>query len=74
MHITDEKGNIIPDASNMISFKYSDSLKLLGVGNGDPNCHESDHEPKRSLFAGYCQALIALTDKFAPAFVEAVSE
>lgn len=74
VHITDEKGNIIPDASNMISFKYSDSLKLLGVGNGDPNCHESDHEPKRSLFAGYCQALFALTDKDAPAFVEAVSE
>lgn len=70
VHITDDAGNIIPDASDMIYFEASDALKLLGVGNGDPNCHESDHEPKRSLFAGYAQALFALENANEPAYVD----
>jgi beta-galactosidase len=31
---------------------------LIGVGNGDPNCQESDKEPKRSLFNGLAQAIV----------------
>ena len=31
---------------------------ILGVGNGDPLCHESDRLPQRSLFAGSCQVLV----------------
>ena len=34
----------------MISFKVTGEGALIGVGNGDPNCQESDKEPKRSLF------------------------
>jgi len=28
------------------------------VGNGDPNCQESDKEPKRSLFNGLAQVIL----------------
>jgi beta-galactosidase len=31
---------------------------LIGVGNGDPNCHESDKAPRRSLFNGLAQLIV----------------
>jgi beta-galactosidase len=31
------------------------------VGNGDPNCHESDKEPRRSLFNGLAQVIVQST-------------
>jgi beta-galactosidase len=31
---------------------------LLGVGNGDPACHESDKANQRSAFNGLCLAII----------------
>ncbi len=34
---------------------------LIGVGNGDPNCQESDKEPKRSLFNGLAQVIVQST-------------
>jgi beta-galactosidase len=34
---------------------------LLGLGNGDPNCQESDKEPKRSLFSGLAQVIVQST-------------
>jgi beta-galactosidase len=42
----------------MIKFKISGEGKLLGVGNGDPNCQESDKEAKRSLFSGLAQVIV----------------
>lgn len=45
-------------AQNIISFEI-DGGKILGVGNGNPNSHESDKSDKRSLFNGLCQAIIA---------------
>lgn len=56
--VVDEKGVTVETASNMLNFEVIGDGILLGVGNGDPNCLESDHEPKRSLFAGHAQALI----------------
>lgn len=58
VHVVDRDGNIVPDAANKIHFDYDEeNFKLLGVGNGDPNSHESDHLPERRLYAGYCQAI-----------------
>ncbi len=56
--LADENGLICETADNMLSFEIIGDGVLLGVGNGDPNCLESDHEPKRSLYAGHCQAII----------------
>ncbi|MBZ4670982.1 MAG: glycoside hydrolase family 2 protein [Oscillospiraceae bacterium] len=54
----DEDGTIVPDASNFIKFKAHGDCRVIGVGNGDPNCHEADYLPERSLFAGWCQCLL----------------
>ena len=47
--------------NNLIDFKVSGEGALIGVGNGDPNCQESDKEPKRSLFNGLAQVIVQST-------------
>lgn len=58
VEVLDKDGRHIPTADNMISFKVSGDGALIGVGNGDPNCQESDKEPKRSLFNGLAQVIV----------------
>jgi beta-galactosidase len=45
--------------------------RLIGVGNGDPNCQESDKEPKRSLFNGLAQVIVQSTKTSGEITVEA---
>jgi len=54
----DKEGRAVPTASNLISFKVTGEGALIGVGNGDPNCQQSDKEPKRSLFNGLAQVIV----------------
>ncbi|MGN1127431.1 MAG: beta-galactosidase GalA [Candidatus Flemingiibacterium sp.] len=56
--VVDKDGVTVETASNLLHFEIIGDGRLLGVGNGDPNCLESDHEPQRSLFAGHAQALV----------------
>jgi len=57
----DSAGRAVPTASNLVHFKVSGEGALIGVGNGDPNCHESDKEPRRSLFNGLAQVIVQST-------------
>ena len=57
----DQAGRPVPTASGLIVFHVSGAGALIGVGNGDPNCQESDKEPKRSLFNGLAQAIVQST-------------
>jgi beta-galactosidase len=56
--VVDEHDNPVETANNTLRFEVSDNGISLGVGNGDPNCLESDHELQRSLFAGHAQMLV----------------
>jgi beta-galactosidase len=58
VEVLDKDGRAIPTAGNQIGFKVSGEGALIGVGNGDPNCQESDKEPKRSLFNGLAQVIV----------------
>jgi beta-galactosidase len=58
VELVDSAGRHIPTADTLINFKITGEGKLLGVGNGDPNCQESDKEPKRSLFSGLAQVIV----------------
>ena len=40
--VTDAQGRVVPVAANLILFELSGPGKILGVGNGDPSCHEPD--------------------------------
>ncbi|HEV2467873.1 MAG TPA: beta-galactosidase GalA [Candidatus Sulfotelmatobacter sp.] len=61
VEVLDKEGRAIPTAGNKISFKVSGEAALIGVGNGDPNCQESDKEPERSLFNGLAQVIVQST-------------
>jgi beta-galactosidase len=51
----------MPTASNEVSFELSGPGKIIGVGNGDPSCHEPDKATKRSAFNGLCMAFVQAT-------------
>jgi len=70
----DKEGRAIPTAANMISFKVTGEGALIGVGNGDPNCQESDKEPKRSLFNGLAQVIVQSSRTAGTITVEAYCE
>lgn len=57
--VMDKKGREVPDAANFITFSVSGGeSSIIGVGNGDPSCHEADKASARSLFAGKCQMIL----------------
>jgi beta-galactosidase len=70
----DKEGRPVPTADNLISFKVAGEGALIGVGNGDPNCQESDKEPKRSLFNGLAQVIVQSTKRPGEIHIEAVKE
>jgi beta-galactosidase len=70
----DKEGRPVPTANNLISFKVSGEGTLIGVGNGDPNCQESDKDPKRSLFNGLAQVILQSTKRPGEIRIEAVKE
>jgi fibronectin type 3 domain-containing protein len=53
----DAQGNVVPTASNEISFSITGGT-IIGVGNGDPNSHESDKASQRALFSGLAQVIV----------------
>ena len=57
----DKEGRPVPTANNKLAFKVSGEGVLMGVGNGDPICQESDKEPRRSLFNGLAQVIVQST-------------
>ena len=61
VEVLDKEGRAVPTADNMINFKVTGTGALIGVGNGDPNCQESDKEPRRSLFNGLAQVIVQAT-------------
>jgi beta-galactosidase len=70
----DKEGRAVPTANRLISFKVSGEGAFLGVGNGDPNCQESDKEPKRSLFNGLAQLIVQSTRKAGEIHIETAPE
>jgi len=40
--VADNQGSVIPTADNLVHFTLSGPGKIIGVGNGDPSCHEAD--------------------------------
>ena len=56
--VVDKNGRVVPTADSHLKFEVIGDGFVRGVGNGDPNSHESDILPERNLFAGWCQALV----------------
>lgn len=57
VEVVDAQGRVVPEADNLIQFHVNGGT-LLGVGNGDPACHESDIADQRSVFSGLALAIV----------------
>ena len=60
--VVDTAGREVPTADNLIHFVAEGAGQIIGVGNGDPSCHEPDKyldgNYQRSLFNGKCEVII----------------
>jgi beta-galactosidase len=74
VEVLDKEGRALPTADNVISFRVTGEGALIGVGNGDPNCQESDKAPKRSLFNGLAQVIVQANKTPGSITVEAYTE
>jgi beta-galactosidase len=74
VEVLDKEGRPVPTASSLLRFNVSGAGKLIGVGNGDPNCQESDKGSTRSLFNGLAQAIVQATKQPGEIVIEAVKE
>jgi beta-galactosidase len=79
VEVHDSQGRIVPTAENKIQFKLRGDGKIIGVGNGDPSCHEADKPhlsamAERSNFNGLCLALIQATKEAGTIYLEASAE
>ncbi len=70
----DAAGNFVPFANNVVTFEAEGGAEILGVGNGDPNCHEADVAAERSLFHGRCQLVVKSNGRFADTRITARAE
>jgi beta-galactosidase len=67
--ILDARGRMVPTAANQIRFSVSGPGRLIGLGNGDPSCHEADKPESvavgtRSAFNGLCMAILQAGNDF----------
>lgn len=74
VEVVDKEGRSVPTADQLVRFRITGDGKLLGVGNGDPNCHESDKKPERSLFSGLAVILVQAAKTPGVLIVEAASD
>ncbi len=54
----DAKGREVPTAMNPVKFLLQGGADIIGLGNGDPRCHEPQKGDQRSLFNGLAQVIL----------------
>jgi beta-galactosidase len=58
VEVVDANGRLVPVAGNKIHYSLAGAGKIIGVGNGDPSCHEPDKGSDRSVFNGLAQVIV----------------
>ena len=56
--VTDENGNVLPDADNLIKFETKGAGSVVAVDSADFNSHEPYQATERKAFQGICFALL----------------
>lgn len=59
--VTDSKGNIVPDASNNVTFDVEGDGVLVGIDNGKQSDHQSFQDDNRNAFSGSLVAIVQST-------------
>jgi beta-galactosidase len=58
VQVLDAKGRLVRTANLPVDFEISGPADIIGMGNGDPNCHESDKGHKHSVYNGLEQVIL----------------
>jgi beta-galactosidase len=72
--ITDENGNIVPNAGHLINFNVSGAGELVGVDNGYQASLEPFKTNYRKAYNGLCLAIIQTKEKAGKITLKATSE
>ena len=54
----DAQGRTVPDACPSVRFSVSGPVRIIGVGNGDPSCHDPEKGDRVRAFNGLCLAIL----------------
>ena len=58
VQVVDAEGRVVPTANVPVQFAVEGPGAIIGLGNGDPNCHEPEQGDRRSTFNGYAQVIV----------------
>lgn len=74
VEVLDKMGRHVPTACDMAEFSVSGPIRIIGFGNGNPNCHEPEKGGRRSLFNGLAQLIIQSTGEEGEATISVSAE
>jgi len=58
VQVVDTQGRVVPTASQLVKFELSGPGNIIGLNNGDPNCHEPEKGDQHSVFHGLAQVIL----------------
>jgi beta-galactosidase len=59
----DSEGRVVPTANLPVRFELEGPGAIIGLNNGDPNCHEPEKGDSHSLFNGLAQVIVQTAEK-----------
>jgi len=72
--ITDEQGNLVPDANNLVKFSITGEGAIAGVDNGFQASHDPFRADYRKAYNGLCLVIIRSSDSSGRVKLTAASE
>ena len=58
VQVVDAQGRVVPTAGQLVTFALTGPGAIIGLNNGDPNCHEPEKGDRHSVFHGLAQAIL----------------
>jgi beta-galactosidase len=58
VQVVDAQGRVVPTANQMVKFELTGPGAIIGLNNGDPNCHEPEKGNQHSVFHGLAQVIL----------------
>ena len=64
--VVDSGGHVVPSSFHNVTFSIvSGPGRIIGVGNGNPACHDPNHATWRSAYHGLARAIVQVTEDHA---------
>jgi beta-galactosidase len=58
VEVVDAQGRVVPTANQSVKFELNGPGEIIGLNNGDPNCHEPEKGNQHSVFHGLAQVIL----------------